>query len=108
MFLRHVKGLVLLEKLPVMCDSRQLLTEGMILRIPASQNVFPDLFHSSLRFSSNFTKIDSQTNETVAPALSCFPLLNVPGDFWTNFLVKPTADRNFAYPTSSTKTLMLL
>ena len=72
--------------------------------IPASQIVFPDLFHSALRFPSNFTKIDPQTNETVTPASSNFPLLKVPfptGAFWTNLVIKPTADRNFSYPIMS-------
>jgi endoglucanase Acf2 len=72
--------------------------------IPASQIVFPDLFHSSLRFPSNFTKIDPQTNETVTPASSDFPLLKVPfptGAFWTNLVIKPTADRNLSYPIMS-------
>ena len=68
--------------------------------IPASEIVFPDLFHSSLRF----TKTDSQTNETITQESNNMPLLKVPfptGAFWTNLVIKPTTDREISYPVMS-------
>lgn len=62
---------------------------------PASEIIFPELFHSSLRFFRNIS--DTSLNETS----SLFPLMKVPiptGAFWTNLVIKPTADRGFSYP----------
>lgn len=74
---------------------------------PASDIVFPNLFHSSLRFHGNFTKFDSQTNETIGQksnGTNDMPLLKVPfptGAFWTNLVIKPTTDRQISYPVMS-------
>mmetsp|Transcript_4781 Transcript_4781/g.9127 ORF Transcript_4781/g.9127 Transcript_4781/m.9127 type:complete len:1047 (+) Transcript_4781:1869-5009(+) len=68
------------------------------LSVDASQIVFPDLFHSSLRLPKNSSKVD--INGTSSP----LPLLKVPfptGAFWTNLVIAPTSDREFSYPVMS-------
>lgn len=73
----------------------------------ASDIVFPNLFHPSLRHYPSAAMSDSDseissddTNRTQRPG-SKGPLLNVPfptGAFWTNLVIKPTADRGLSYP----------
>ena len=60
---------------------------------PATKIVDPDLFDPSLLFHG--TKASARTNRTVDPLLKVpFPT----GAFWTNLVLKPTADRGFSYP----------
>lgn len=95
--------------------------------VPASEIVFPDLFHSSLKFQDNFTSIFSElvdngghdggkeakakaattgtdTKTTKANEKLAMPLLRVPfpsGAFWTNLVIQPTPDRGLSYPIMS-------
>ena len=59
--------------------------------VPASDIVFPELFHSSLKHNSDETK------GTPGPK----PYLKVPfptGAFWTNLVVRPTPDQGLSSP----------
>ena len=70
--------------------------------IPASEIVFPELFHSSLRLPDNFTRNDPY--EKIPSTEYPLPLLKVPfpsGAFWTNLVIKPTADRGLSFPIMS-------
>ena len=62
--------------------------------MPASEIVFPELFHTSLQYRSNGTEAENVTK----------PFLNVPfptGAFWSNLVIQPTADHGFSYPIMS-------
>ena len=95
--------------------------------VPASEIVFPDFFHSSLKFQDNFTSIFSElvddgghdggkgakakaattgtdTKTTKANEKLAMPLLRVPFPseaFWTNLVIQPTPDRGLSYPIMS-------
>jgi len=60
---------------------------------PAASIVNPELFDPALLFRG--TVASARTNRTVDPLLKVpFPT----GAFWTNLVVKPTADRGFSFP----------
>lgn len=75
------------------------------MSMPASEIVFPALFHSSLQVLKNSTKRSASSpmdnDENSDHLSSAMPLLKVPfptGAFWTNLVIAPTSDRGFSYP----------